>query len=165
MILHTTDSREPALRAWLESALGASDAADLATWFGDHYRGPAYVQAIEDVKRQTIAHGPGFLRNLVAHARKPREQREAEEQLLAWWLPRARRAAEIVSRSGEPEAWRGEYDRLVSDAETELRKLFPGRHDATYRGALVSTLRWAGTDISLDYARVVEFLMQDDSIV
>lgn len=177
MILFTTEPRlaqsEGALRQWYTDNLGAEDADVLVRWFWSKHGGTAeFIEVLALTAREADSrNGPGkpggksFLRSLVELARKPKEQREAIEEIMAWAAPRLKASAAIVQgHRGAEHVKAQEFDGLVHALEEKLWTMFPYVHRALMHGAIVTAFQQKDDGTQLDVATLVETLCMEDPL-
>lgn len=168
MLLRTTDvaaaSTERRARERIAIELGEEDEATLSAWvFETHGATPTYVEALTLIAEEATRSGRSFLDNLIEVAKKPKPVREAETELVAFVTPLMRRLTERIRAERGGEA-------AISDARAEflyrleekLVNLFPGKHRATMKGAIVNAFVVAGGAFSLDVAALVRSLLVND---
>lgn len=170
MLLRCTTPKDAAdekeLRQWLVDQIGEEDQRILTEWVWDnHNGGVGYVDALAAIVRQTDEHGPQFLRNLLDFAKKPKEQREAEQELIEWMRPRVLDAVAIVrGHRGDEQVAKEEFHSLCYKLEEKLCNMFPGKHRATMKGAMLSAFKRAGGGFSFDAATLVKILQEPDPL-
>lgn len=168
MILLSQDPREPQCRQRLIDILGKEDATVLVTWLWErHHAGksPTFGEALAAVTQQTDQHGPQFARNLLDMAKKPRHVSEAEMDIMAWIKPRLEvAAAKVVGHRGDPEVAKAEFDTLCYGLNEKLWAMYPDKHRATMKGAIISAFEHKGGAFSLNVAKLVRNLELEDPL-
>ncbi len=167
MILLTNNPAERELRSWLINAIGEEDQRVFVEWVWDNHRasGVSYVDALAAIVQETGERGPGFLHNLLDFAKKPKEVRELEQQIIAWANPKIRAAAAVVAgHRGDQDVARDQQQTFADEFVSFLRRLFPHTHRAAMHGAVVSTLKNENGAFTLDVAGLVKSLRMDDPL-
>lgn len=167
MILLSADPCEPDARQKLINVLGTEDAEVLVQWIYENQgrNSISYIHALTHVAAEVDANGPGFARNLLDAAKKPKHIWEAERELLAWAMPRIEAACNVVrGHRGDPEVAKTEFDLLCYDLEEKLWNMFPHKHRATMKGAMISSFQHKGGSMSLNVAMLVKALNLDDPL-
>jgi hypothetical protein len=168
MILLSDDPREPQCRQRLIDILGQEDATVLVQWLWDRHRpggNPTFGQALAAITMQTDQHGPQFARNLLDFAKKPRHVAEAEMEIMAWIKPRIEAAAaKVAGHRGDPDVAKAEFDILCYGLNEKLWNMYPHKHRATMKGAIVSSFEHKGGAFSLNVASLVKALEMDDPL-
>lgn len=142
MILLSTDPREPAARQKFIDWLGAEDASKLVTWIHETHRaqGVEFGEALVYIVEQTEISGVTFAKNLLDMATKPRHIREAEMELIAWVQPRVNNAiTTVMGFRGDPTVARQVFSDFTSELEQHINRVYPGKHEATVRGAILAS--------------------------
>lgn len=170
-ILYSTrpeDARvEAELRQWYRDNFGAEDARVLLEWLWDHNgkSGVRFVDALVHIARETQAHGKAFVYNLLDIAKKPKEVREAELEIIAWAKPRLERsAAQIQGHRGEESVKRAEMEAFIAALQEKLWKMWPGKHRATMKGAVLSSIVDRDGKVELRVADLVKALNMEDPL-
>lgn len=168
MILLSSDPREAPCRQKLIDVLGAEDATVLTTWLWErHHAGksPTFGDVIAAIVQKTEIHGPTFAKNLLDAAKKPREQSEAEIEIMAWVTPRIHAAAaRVMGHRGDQDVARAEFDTLVRELEAKLWNMFPDKHRATMKGAIVVSFKHKGGEFVIDVGALVRALFLTDPL-
>lgn len=157
---------ERELRLWLRANLGETDAEELVAWVWESHRnGVTYVDALAAIVRETGTRGKEFAYNLLEHARKPKEVREAEAELISWSKPRIEAAANKVrGHRGDPAVAREEFVNLCEELQEKLFKMFPLKHRATMKGAMQTGFQHTGGSFTLNVALLVKVLFMEDPL-
>lgn len=161
MILLSNDPREPAARQRLVDLLGAEDARVVAQWVLETHRrfGASYGEALEHVTQECATKGRGFSSNLLEIAKKPKHLREAEMEITAWVVPKISTAVTTIrGHRGNPEVADRLYKELVAELDSTLARWYPSVHEATRRGALLTSCSHAEGQISINVAALVRAL-------
>ena len=159
MILYSADPREPALRQKLNDLLGSTDAATLVRWVKETHAAQeiSFGDALALIVEQSEIQGIKFAHNLLEVAYKPREIREMELAIFGWAKPRIEKAAAVVlGHRGNQEVAKKEYADLCVGLMEKLHHLFPDKHDAVLRGAVVLAFTHKNGQFSLDTAALVK---------
>lgn len=175
MLLRCTTSPESAdeleLRKWLVDKFGETDEETLARYVWENHkgRGVEYLQVLAAFVRETAANGTGFVRKLLDGAAKPLEQRQAEIELLAWWTPRKDAAIAKVNRyrgEDQKKAAREEYDALVRGLIWTVHQMWPDKHRATVKGAVLAAFVHDedGGNYTFEVSRLVGALANPDPL-
>lgn len=155
------------MRQWFRDNFGEEDARALIEWLWDHNgkSGVRFVDALVHIARETETHGKGFVQNLLDVARKPKFVREAELEILAWAKPRLDKAAAIVlGHRGEERVRRDVFDEFLHGLEEKLREMYPGKHRATMKGAIVSAFCDVNGKAEFRVADLVKALNLEDPL-
>lgn len=167
MILLSSDPREPAARQKFINILGAEDAEVLTQWVYENQgrNSISYGEALAHIANEIDAHGPKFAHNLLDAAKKPRHVWEAERELLAWAGPRIAAACNVVrGHRGSADVAKQEFEQLCYALEEKLWNMFPHKHRATMKGAIVGSFQHKGGEIALNVAMLVKALNLDDPL-
>lgn len=168
MILRSTTTRdaeaEKALLDWFAENFGAEDARDLADWVWGRERNAArYVDALAHIARCSKERGRDFVGNLLAHARRPAEEREAEEQLFETMRPHVDRArVRVLGHRGDPLVVEESLRELRVRLREVIRKMWPEKHRATVDGAIMSGSMVRGGAAVLDFRKIVQALTRHE---
>ncbi len=165
MIIRSTDPQEAAdeleILKWIVGEVGEDDTAILASWIHDreapHGR---YMMALATIVESAAKSGAPklFLGRLIAQARKPAIQREAEVTLMQAMLPHLDRLRATVQRHHDDPLVREEVLREVRVRLREtLHRLFPDKHRASIDGAIIAGTSAAGA--TLNFGVMVDRLM------
>ncbi len=168
MILFSQDPREPQCRQRLIDLLGQQDATDLVLWLWENHKDgkePTFGQALAAITMQTDQHGVQFARNLLDHARKPKHVREAEIEIMAFITPLIHEAAETVRRNGGLEkVGNEEFHLLCYKLLEKLWKMYPYKHRATMKGAILGAFQHRNGAFTLNVAALVKNLEGTDPL-
>lgn len=167
MILLSTDPREPAARQKFIDVLGSDDAEVLVQWVYENQgrNSVSYGQALAHIAAEIDVHGPGFAHNLLDAAKKPRHVWEAERELIAWATPRIEAACNVVrGHRGDADVAKKEFDQLCYGLEEKLWNMFPHKHRATMKGAIIGSFQHKGGSMALNVAMLVKALNLDDPL-
>ena len=168
MILFSNDPREPQCRQRLIDILGQEDATVLVTWLWErHHLGssPTFGEALAAITMQTDQHGHQFARNLLDVAKKPKHVSEAELEIMAWIKPRLEAAAtKVQGHRGDPDVAKAEFDVLCYGLNEKLWNMYPDKHRATMKGAILTAFEHKGGAFSLNVAKLVQSLNLDDPL-
>jgi hypothetical protein len=168
LILRSSDSKsahdERECRQWLINLIGVEDERVLSEWVFErhHGSGVTYVQALAAIVDETDQRGRGFINNLIEHAKKPKPQRQAEEELLEYFN-RLEQQAFVALRGNRatPESARAEFDKMCELLQEKLRKMFPDVSRSKMKGALVTAFNHVDGKFIFNASRVVSFLMNE----
>jgi len=165
MILKTSDPREPAATQELLTQLGEEDAKILMTWLWETHRGRGnYADILAAVVEHTHAEGTCFARNLLTMAKKPKHISEAEMEIMAFITPRIQAAVVAVQgHRGDQQVAVREFEKLCYELEEKLFNMFPQKHRATMKGAIISAFTHRG-GYTLDVAKLVQALHMEDPL-
>lgn len=158
---------EAEMRQWYRDNFGDTDANDLVNWLWEHNgrNDVRFVDALVHIAKETSEQGPKFVHNLLDVIRKPAEVRDAELQILAFMKPRIDKAVTVIrGHRAAPEVVQEEFDKLMFDLEDLVKKMFPGKHRATRKGAMVASLQNVNGAVSLNVATLVKTLMGEDAL-
>ncbi len=158
-ILYSADPREPALRQKLIDILGSVDAGTLIRWVRETHAAQeiSFGDALALIVEQTEVQGLKFAHNLLEVAYKPRDVREAEMEIFGWAKPRIEKAAAVVlGHRGDQEVAKKEFADLCVGLMEKLHHLFPSKHEAVLRGAVVLAFTHKNGQFSLDTAALVK---------
>jgi hypothetical protein len=168
MILLSNSPHEAACRQKLIDALGAEDEEVLVQWLYERHCGrtsPTFGEVLDAISKQTEQYGVKFAQNILDVAKKPKHIREAEVELIAWIGPKVEHAASIVQgHRGDFAIAKEEFDKLCYELEEKLCAMFPGKHRATMKGAIVSSFLHKGGAFSLDVSALVRALEMKDPL-
>jgi hypothetical protein len=165
VLLLTQDPREPQCRQRLIDILGQEDATVLVQWLWERHpngSNPAFGDVLNAVVEESEDKGPQFAKNLLDMARKPREVREMEMELIGWATPRIRAAAaaaKVMGYRGDPEVAKKEYADLAVGLMEHLQRVCPDIHAAPLRGAVLTALTHKNGQFSLDVAALVRGIL------
>lgn len=155
---------EGEMRQWFRDNFGDDDAKTLIEWLWDNHRdGVRFVEALSAIAVETEKNGLQFVHNLLDMARKPKLVRDAEMELIAWAKPRIEKAtATIRGHRGSPESKKSEMDNFVFALEEKLYTMWPGKHRATMKGAILAAFRDVEGRLELNVATLVKTLNIED---
>lgn len=161
------DERE--LRVWLALNIGETDEATLTEWVWSNHHGSGikYLEALAAIIQQTATRGREYVNGLLEMARKPRARREAEMDLLQWWIPLSNRAiAKVKDCKAEDRAAAAheEFGGLIELLTAKLHAMFPDKHRATIRGAVAVAFVKAPTGWEFDASRCITACTQEDPL-
>lgn len=167
MILLSTDPREPGARQKFINVLGAEDAEVLTQWVWENQgrNSVSYGQALAHIAAEIDVHGVSFAHNLLEAAKKPRHIWEAERDILAWATPRIQAAcATVRGHRGDPHVAQQEFEQLCYALEEKLWSMFPDKHRATMKGAIIGSFQNKNGGMALNVAMLVKALNLDDPL-
>lgn len=168
LLLLSADPAEPVHRRALENMLGEADADTLVRWLWENHANrlqPTFGQVLEAVTKQTMVKGPAFAHNLLDFAKKPEHVQEAELELMQWITPRINEAAvKVQGHRGDPDVARAEFDDLCYRLEEKLCRMWPGKHRATMKGAIICSFEHKNGAFSLNVAKLVKALNLRDPL-
>lgn len=155
---------EREVRDWYTNQLGADDADRVVRYLWRKHRSD-FVGIMQALREQTELHGPTFLRNIVAHVKRPAEHSDAEFQLAAFVAPRLADAnATIVRHHYNREVVQDEERVLLAQLEERCCAMFPGKHKATMKGAIMSGLGRHEGRLTVNVGRIVDALFLADPL-
>ena len=167
-LLLSADPSEPQHRRTLEDLLGREDADVIVRWLWENHRNrkePTFGKVLEAIVQQTMVKGPAFARNLLDFAKKPKHVREAELEMMQWITPRINAAAlKVHGHRGNQDVARSEFDLLCYQLEEKLCEMWPGKHRATMKGAIICAFEHRQGEFSLNVAKLVEALNMHDPL-
>jgi hypothetical protein len=170
-ILYSTnpdDARvEADMRQWYRDNFGEEDTRVLLDWLWDHNgkNGVRFVDALVHIAKETQIHGKQFVHNLLEVAKKPKHVREAEVEILAWAKPRLEKAAAVVmGHRGNPDVKRQEFDAFLHALEDKLWNMYPSKHRATMKGAILSAFQDVNGKTELRVSDLVKALNLEDPL-
>lgn len=157
---------EAELRQWLRDNFGEQDAKTLISWVWDnHKNGVGFVEALASICAETELNGRKFVHNLLEVAQKPKLVRDAEMEIFAWAKPRIEEAtAKIRACGGDPQAKRAEMDAFVFALEDKLYNMWPGKHRATMKGAILTAFKDLGGRLEFNTGLLVQTLNMEDPL-
>lgn len=167
MILLSKDPREPALRQKLIDLLGGEDAETLVQWVYENEgrNNVRYCQALYVIVMGIETQGMGFAHNLLEAAKKPKHIWEAERQILGWLIPRLKEAGVVIQgHRDDPVAVDAEREKLIEGLLEMLWKMYPDKHRATMKGAVVGSFQRKGSEIGFNVAMLVKALNLEDPL-
>lgn len=167
MILRTNDPNEKKFRTILANILGDEDEADLTRWVWENEKGSGvgFVRALAAMAEQSQFRGPQFAKNCLEFARKPKEVREAEKELLEWFNVHAARAITVVKEhNGDRHVADDQFNMLCYGLQEKLREMWPNKHRATVKGAMLSAFTHASGTFQFEVARLVKVMMEKDPL-
>ncbi len=152
-------------RKWLDDYFGPTDAAALVRVVWDnHFHNYPFGPALGALVEQTATEGPAFARTLLDTAQK-RAEAATMQEILGWFMPRAGRAAAAIRKhAGDPAVIAAESRELAAELFDEVCRLWPGTHEATCRGALLTAFTHAGGAFSLNAQKLVATLGRPDPL-
>lgn len=163
---HVEDERE--LRDWLRANLGVEDAETLASfvWENEH-RGlnPAheYLSGLAQIVKGTVMMGRPFVGNLLAQARRPKDVRQAEHELMKFAAETLPKLVERVKRhNGAPEVAKHAADELVTLTRERIEKMWPDRPDYIVNSAVACGVVHKNGAFSIDAAAIAKCMLQED---
>lgn len=157
---------EAEMRQWYVDNFGASDARTLLDWIWENHRdGVRFVAALVEIAKQTQLHGKEFVHNLLDVARKPKAVREAEMEILAWAKPRIEAAvARVIGHRVSEDVKREEVNAFIEALQEKLWTMWPDKHRATMKGAVLSAFRDIDGRFELNVAALVKALNLEDPL-
>lgn len=157
---------EAEMRQWYIDNFGADDARTLIEWvWENHKNGVRFVDALVEIAKETQVHGKQFVHNLLDVARKPKHVREAEVEILAWAKPRIEAAvARVIGHRASEKAKREEVNAFVEALQEKLWTMWPDKHRATMKGAVLSAFRDVDGRFELNVAALVKALNLEDPL-
>jgi hypothetical protein len=158
-ILCSTDPREPTCRQALIDKLGREDAEKLIRFVLETHetQGLSFGDALALIVEQTERLGLPFAHNLLEMAWKPREVREAEIEILGWAKPKIEQAANVVlGHRADPSVAKKQFADLCVELMDKLTRMFPDKHVAAVRGAVLVAFTHKDGQFSLDVAALVK---------
>jgi len=149
----------------LLTRLGEEDGKTLINWLWETHRGRGnYADILSAVVEHTLAEGPTFAQNLLTMAKKPKAISEAELEIMAFITPRINAAVNTVrGHRGDQKVAAQEFEQLCYALEEKLFRMFPAKHRATMKGAIISAFTHKG-GYTLDVAKLVQALFMEDPL-
>ncbi len=163
---HTQDEKE--LRLWLQQNLGVEDAELLAgfVWEIEH-RSPnaaeEYLSGLAQIVIGVVRVGPVFVGSLLTQARRPKDVRQAEHELMVFAseiLPPL--VARIKKHDGASEAIKHAADELITRARERIEKMWPGKPDYIVNSAVACGVVHKDGAFSIDAAAIAKCMLQED---
>jgi hypothetical protein len=157
---------EAEMRQWFRDNFGEVDAKTLIDWVWENHKdGIRFVDALVEIGVETQKNGKQFVHNLLEVARKPKHVREAEIELLMWVKPRLEKAvATVLGHRGDPDVKRQEFDGFLHALEDKLWNMYPSKHRATMKGAILSAFHDSNGRVDLNIADLVKTLNLEDPL-
>ena len=162
----TESDAELEIRKWLQNELGVADELALSGWLWENHgrSGVAYVDALAEVARAIHAKGKPFAHALLEIAKKPKDRREAETEILHFMSPRLQKATSTVrGHRGDPKVAEQEFNELQAELMWKLRAMYNNSASFT-RGAILSAFVHREGAFELVIAKLVEQMCQEDPL-
>lgn len=164
MLLRTSDELEGVLAHWFVENFGEEDTFVVMDWVWNREPNSArYLTAINYIAIEIQNQGREFFHNLLSHARRPKEEREIEEQLMETMAPYVTKALKAVKDHNEDPIVREEQIMILRNTlHEQIRKLWPEKHRATVDGAIICGTQIKNGGALLDYRAITQALTRND---